>query len=67
MLSIAGIFIALEIYLGYIRFQMWCTKKIALLLIGLKLLRSKNKEIRALGWDSIRLVFWESNSSEKSN
>lgn len=46
---------------------MWCTKKIALLLIGLKLLRSKNKEIRALGWDSIRLVFWESNSSEKSN
>lgn len=66
MLSIAGIFIALEIYLGYLRFQEWIIHKAKLLKIGLNLLKAKDKRIKALGWSTIKLVFWETKDPEKS-
>jgi hypothetical protein len=65
LLIIAGAFSALEIYLAYLNFTEWLRHKTAILAIGLALLKSKNKEIKKLGWDTIKLFFWETKDDEK--
>jgi hypothetical protein len=43
----------------YNKFAFWITKKFLLYKVAMALLKSKNKEIKDLGWITLRLVFWE--------
>jgi len=41
------------------QFKYWLIKKLLLLSIGIKLISSKNKHIKSLGWLTLRLMLWE--------
>lgn len=61
----AGLFLALEIYLGYLRLEAWAIHKYVLLVIALGLIfRAKHPLIKSLGWDTLKLFFWESNDDD---
>jgi len=65
MLVVAGLFLALEIYIAYLRFTIWLFHKWVLFRLGVKLIKSKNKLIKEIGWATIRMMFWESDDEEK--
>lgn len=58
---IAGLVIAIWLWDRSVSFYFWITRKIALLIMGLKLIRSKDKLIKDFGWQTIKLAFWEIN------
>jgi hypothetical protein len=64
LLIIAGLYLAAEIYLGFLRFQDWVIHKCFLLTCALGLLKAKDENIRAIGWDTLKLFFWESNNDD---
>jgi hypothetical protein len=65
LLIITGLYIALEIYFGYLRLEAWLIHKFVLLTIALGLIfRAKHPLIRAIGWDTLKLFFWESNNDD---
>ena len=60
ILCIPVAFIVLAyIYDLYNRFAFWLKRKFILFIAGVALLKCKNKEIREIGWITLRLVFWE--------
>lgn len=63
-LIIAGFFIAAYLYLGYLQFTVWLFRKYRLFIMGCKLLRAKDKQIKAIGWMTLRLVLWELEDDE---
>ena len=58
---IPGLFIAAWLYDKTVSFCWWIARKYALLMIGIALLKAKDKLVRDIGWQTIKLVFWESN------
>ena len=63
MLIIVGLYLALEMYLGYLRLEAWVKHKYVLLTVALYLIfRAEHPLIRAIGWDTLKLFFWESNN-----
>jgi hypothetical protein len=66
ILIIGGLFIALELYLGYLRFTAWLERKIRLFRLSFKMIFSKEKEIRAVGWATFKLILWESEDNDKT-
>lgn len=55
-------YVMLEIYFGFLTFKDWLIHKYKLFMIGWRLTRAKDKHIKALGWKTIKLVFWETDN-----
>jgi hypothetical protein len=66
MWIILGFGIAFFFYVWTINFIYWVNHKVILSIIAFKLLKSKTPEIKKLGWDALKLVFWETNKKEKN-
>lgn len=66
LLFMAGFFIAPFLYNWLVDFKFWIIRKYILLTIGITLFyKSKDKKLRTIAWDAIRLVFWEKKNNYK--
>lgn len=63
--AIISAFIVIQLYIWYLDFKFWATRKLTLLWAALQLFRSKDKAIREIAWQTIRLVFWETKDKDE--
>lgn len=57
--AIAGFFISFWLIWLYIIILFWIKRKITLLRISFRLMSSKHKEIRKIGWLAFKTFLWE--------
>jgi hypothetical protein len=66
MLIVAGLFMALEIYVAYMSFTEWFARKWKLFKLGINLIiKGDSKLVKGIGWATLRLVLWESKDDDK--
>lgn len=65
MFIIVGFGGAYYIFLWSVLLTYWLHHKWTLIWIAIRLLRSKNPDIRKVGWDTIRLLLWETKENKK--
>lgn len=56
---IAGLLISPILIILYIRITFWFLRKYIFLMISIKLILSKHKEVREIGWMTLKFFLWE--------
>jgi hypothetical protein len=66
LLTIAGLYLSLELYFGILDFIAWIKHKFKLFLLGMGLIiKGESKLVKNIGWAALKLVFWESKDKKE--